>query len=74
MFFTAVDPMDKYWFEQGEQDLTKHSLAAYKQTWKVSEDAVYWVDICRAQRIGLKFSQTMSNAIILHDTFSAGMH
>ena len=29
---------------------------------------MYWVDIGRAQRMGLKFIQTRSNAITLHDT------
>ena len=42
--------------------------AAYKQTWKRGQDAVYWIDICRAQRMGLKFFQTRSNARVLHDT------
>ena len=68
VFFTAVDPMHKKWLEQEELDLTKPRLAACKQTWKVHQDAVCWVDICRAQRMGLKFYQTRSNAIILHDT------
>ena len=36
--------------------------------WKVAQDAVYGVDIGRAQKLGLKFYQTRSNAIILHDT------
>ena len=68
VFSTAVDPMNKNLLEQEEFDLTKPRLAAYKQAWKVSQDAVYWVDICRAQRMRLKFFQTRSHAIILHDT------
>ena len=32
---------------------------------------MYWVDIQLAQRKGLKFYQTSSNAIILHDTLPA---
>ena len=60
--------MNKNLLEQEEFDLTKPRLAAYKQAWKVSQDAVYWVDICRAQRKRLKFFQTRSHAIILHDT------
>ena len=35
------------------------------------QDTVYWVDIQLAQRKGLKFYQTISNAIILHDTVPA---
>ena len=68
VFSTAVDPMNKNWLEQEELDLTKPRLAVYKQAWKVSQDAVYWVDICRAQRMGSKFFQTRSKAIILYDT------
>ena len=46
--------MDKNWFEQGEQDLTKPRRAADKQTWKVNHNAVHWVDICSAQRMDSK--------------------
>ena len=35
------------------------------------QDTVYWVDIQLAQRKGLKFYQTRSNAIILYDTLPA---
>ena len=51
-----------------EYDLTWPRFAAYKQNWKVHPDAVYWIDIRLAQRQGLKFFQTKSNAIILYDT------
>ena len=54
-----------------ELDLTKPRLASYKQKWKVHQDTVYWVDIQLAQRKGLKFYQTRSNAVILHDTLPA---
>ena len=53
VFFTAVNPMNKKWIDKGEQDLTKPRLAACKQAWKISPDAVFWVDVCRAQRMGL---------------------
>ena len=52
-------------------DLTKPRLASYKQKWKRQQDTVYWVDIQLAQRTGLKFYQTRSNAIILYDTLPA---
>ena len=68
VFSTAVDPINKNWLEQGGLGLTKPRLAVYKQAWKVSQDAVYWVDICRAQRMRSKFFQTRSKAIILYDT------
>ena len=54
-----------------ELDLTKPRLASYKQKWKVHQDTVYWVDIQLAQRKGLKFYQTRSNAVILNDTLPA---
>ena len=55
-----------------ELDLTQPRLAWYKQkTWIRHQDIVYWVDIQLAQRKGLKFHQTRSNAIILYDTLPA---
>ena len=67
VFFTAVDPMDKNWADKEEHNLTQLRHAAYRHLWKVSQDAENWVDICRAERMGLKFYQIRSNAIILHD-------
>ena len=68
VFFTAVNPMHKNQKDPQELDLTKPRLASYKQKWKVHQDKVYWVDIQLAQRKGLKFNQTRSNAIIVYDT------
>ena len=68
VFLTAVDPMDQNWVEQEGIDLTKPRRAAYKQNWKISQDAVCWVDIGRAQHMELRFFQTRSNAIIVHNT------
>ena len=53
-------------------DLEAPRLAWYKQeTWKKHQYTVYWVDIKLAQKKGLKFYQTRSNAIILYDTLPA---
>ena len=71
IFFTAVNPMHKNHQDQIELDLTKPRLASYKPKWKVHQDTVYWVNIQLAQRKGLKFHQTRSNAVILHDTLPA---
>ena len=71
VFFTAVNPMHKNHQDPKELDLTKPRLASYKQKWKVHQDTVYWVDIQLAQRKGLKFYQTRSNAVILYDTLPA---
>ena len=46
--------MKKNWIEQEELDLTQPRYAAYKQKWKISQDAVYWVDMGRVQRTGFK--------------------
>ena len=54
-----------------ELDSTKPRLASYKQKWKRHQDTVYWVDIQLAQRKGLTFYKTRSNAIILYDTLPA---
>ena len=70
-FFTVVNPMHKHHKDPQELDLTKPRLASYKQKWKLHQDMVYWVDIQLAQRKGLKFYQTRSNAIILYDTLPA---
>ena len=64
VFQTAVDLVNTHCLEQKEFDLTKPRLAAHKQNWKVHQDAVYWVDIGRAQRMGLKFFQSRSKAIV----------
>ena len=68
VFFTAVNPMHKNHKDPQELDLTKPRLASYE---KRHQDTVYWVDIQLAQRKGLKFYQTRSNAIIPHDTLPA---
>ena len=41
------------------------------KAWKRHQDAVYWVDINLALKKGLKFYQTRSNAIILHEILPA---
>ena len=41
------------------------------KAWKRHQDAVFWVDINLAIRKGLKFYQTRSNAVILHETLPA---
>ena len=71
VFFTAVNPMNKDHRDPQELDLTTPRLASYKQKWKRHQDTVYWVCIQLAQRTGLKFYQTRSNAIILCDTLPA---
>ena len=71
VIFTAVKPMHKNHRDPQELDLTKPRLASYKRKWKRHQDTVYWVDMQLAQRKGLKFYQSRSNAIILYDTLPA---
>ena len=61
--------MEENWVDQEEEhDMSQPRYVRYKHVWTVAQEAVYWVDIVRAQRMGLKFYQTKSNAIILHET------
>ena len=53
-------------------DLGAPRLAQYMhEAWKKHQNTVYWVDIKFAQQKGVKFYQTRSNAIILHNTLPA---
>ena len=64
--------MDKEHKDPDTIDLEAPRLAQYMhKAWKRHQDAVYWVDIDLAQKKGLKFYQTRSNAIILHETLPA---
>ena len=63
--------MNKNHKDPQELGLTKPRLAFFKQKWRRHQDTVYWVDIQLAQRKGLKFYQTRSNASILCDTLPA---
>ena len=69
VFFTADDPMGENWVDhEKELDMSRPRYAKYKHVWKVAQDVEYWVDINRAQKMGLKFYQTRSKAITHHDT------
>ena len=72
VFFLPVDPMDKEHKDPDTIDLGAPRLAQYMhRAWKKHQNMVYWVDIKLAQKKGLKFYQTRSNAIILHETLPA---
>ena len=72
VFFLLVDPMDKNHKDPDTIDLNAPRHAQYfHKAWKRHQDAVYWVDINLALKKGLKFYQTRSNAIILHETLPA---
>ena len=72
VFFLPVDPMDKEHKDPDTIDLGAPRLAQYMhKAWKKYQNTVHWVDINLAQRKGMKFYQTRSNAIILHETLPA---
>ena len=73
VFFTAVVPMNTFCLEQREHDLTQLRLLFYKQTWKVHQDAVHWVDFARAQRLGLTFPNKVKGDHSLRHS-SASLH
>ena len=64
--------MDKNHKDPDTIDLEAPRLAQYMhEAWKKHQNTVYWVDINLAQKKGLKFDQTRSNAIILYETLPA---
>ena len=72
VFFLPVDPMDKNHKDPDTIHLNAPRLAQYTQTvWKKHQNTEYCVDINLALKKGLKFYQTRSNAVILHETLPA---
>ena len=66
VFFLPVDPMDKEHKDPEKIDLNAPRHAQYMhKAWKKHQNMVYWVAINLAQKKGLRFYQTRSNAIIL---------
>ena len=72
VFLLPVDPMHKNHKDLDTIDFNEPRHAQYMhKAWKRHQNAVYWVNINLALRTGMKFYQTRSNAIILHETFPA---
>ena len=72
VFFLPVDHMDKNHKDPETIDVNAPGHAQYMhKAWKRHQNTVYWVDINLALKKGLKFYQTRSNAIILHETLPA---
>ena len=72
VFFLPVDPMDKNHKDPDTIDFNAPRHAQYMhEAWKRHQNAVYWIDINLALKKGLKFYQTRSYAIILHETLPA---
>ena len=67
--FTAVNPMDEHQYsEDAQYDLNKARIAVYSNGWRIHKDSVYWRNLKLAQKRGLQFYQTRSNAIALFNT------
>ena len=67
-----LDPMDKNHKDPDTIDLNAPRRAQYMhKAWKKHQNTVESVDINLALKKGLKFYQTRSNAIILHETLPA---
>ena len=72
IILSACGSMDKNHKDLDTIDLNAPRHAQYMhKAWKKHQNAVYWVDINLTLKKGLKFNQTRSNAIILHETLSA---
>ena len=72
VFFTVVHPMvNQDGLGETLCDLSQARIAPYKNTWKRFQKTVCWCILKLAQQRGLQFSQTRSNAVILHDTLPA---
>ena len=71
-FLLPVDPMDKNRKDPDTIDLEAPRLAQYMhKASKKHQNTENWIDINFALKKGLKFYQTRSNAIILHETLAA---
>ena len=72
VFFLLVDLVDKNHKDPDMINLGAPRLAQYMhKAWKKHQNTVYWIDIKLAQKKGLKFYQTRSDAIIFHETLPA---
>ena len=69
---TAVNPMYTHQNQEEVQyDLNNSRIAVYKNTWKTHQHTVYWCILKLAQRKGLQFYQTRSNAITRFNSLPA---
>ena len=71
VFFTAVKPTYIHQNQGVHSDLDKPRIAVYKNTWRIHPNTVSWCNLKLAQRKGLQFCQTQSNAIALLNTVFA---
>ena len=68
-FFTLLDPFNSDASEADTiTDLLKTRKVHYQSHWRPEQDAVYWINLPRAQDYGIKFWQTQSHAIIVYQS------
>ena len=65
--FTPLNPFGKDEEEAVHGDLSVPRNVHHYSTWKHVQDVVYWVKLSRVQDQGLRFWQTKSHAIIVHN-------
>ena len=66
IFFTPLDP---YPIEvESSTDFSKPRKVHYQTHWRPEQDAVYWINLSRAQDCGLKIWKTQSHAIIVYQS------
>ena len=72
IFFTPPNPFGyNPAEEEPSDDLSKPRKIHNHSKWINTQDAVYWVNLARAQNKGLRFWQTRSNAVIVHNSVPA---
>ena len=72
IFFTLLNPHgDNPDEEELSDDLSKPRKVHHHSKWKSRQDAVYWINLARAQEKGLQFWQTRSHAIIVDTSVPA---
>ena len=68
IFFTPLNPFGDNPDEEGpSEDLSKPRKVHYHSEWMSRQDAVYWINLARAQDKGLRLWQTRSHAVIVHN-------
>ena len=74
VFFTAVNPMCVDQHEEVGYDLNNTRIAAYKKTWNIHQNTVYWCNLKVAQKKGLQFlpDTIRRNRLLQH--FTCDMH
>ena len=71
MFSTAVNPVRVDQHNEVQCDLENPRVAVYKNTWIIYQNTVYLCNLKFAQKKGLQFYQTRSNAIVFYNTLFA---